>query len=112
MRGTSLSEFQVAHAKLSTGICFVGKWVCERSSVGSKREQVMISNRNGDEPVSSQRKPDTCLGNRTDLSPRVRACRGFNSTAPPTSPASQNLKLLGEGTGWIFVAGNTKTSPV
>jgi hypothetical protein len=90
----------------------VGKWVRKRSSVGSKCKQVMISNGNGDEPAFGQCKRDKCLGNRTDLSPRVRACRGFNSTAPPTSPASQYLKLLEEATGWTSVAGNTKTSPV
>lgn len=55
---------------------------------------------------------DTHKCNRTDFSPRVRASRGFNSTASPLSPASQNLKLLEEDTGWTFVADSTKMSPV
>jgi hypothetical protein len=55
---------------------------------------------------------NTCKGNRSNFSPRVRACRGFNSTAPPLSPASQNLKPLEEDTGLTFVADNTKMFPV
>jgi len=112
MRDTVRRELQMAHAKLPMRICLVREWVCERSPGGSKREEVVFSDGNGDEPRLGQYNSGTCKGNRTDFSPRVRACCGVNSTAPPLSPASQNLKPLEEATGWTFVADNTKRCPV
>lgn len=90
----------MAHAKLSMGIRPVRERMCERSTGRGEREELVFSSGNGDEPRQLVNcNSDTCRGNRTDFSPRVRACRGSNSTAPPLSPASQNLKLLGEDTG-------------
>ena len=71
----------------------------------------MLSDRNGDEPRLGQYNSGACKSNRTDFSPRVRACRGVNSAAPPLSPVSQNLKPPGEATGWTFVADNANTCP-
>lgn len=109
---TTCREFQMADAKLSEGIRLVREWVCKRSSVGSQRKKMIFSNRNGDESRFSKCKPGTSQGHRTDFSPLARACRGFSSTAPPMSPAPQNLKLFEEDTGWTSVADNAKTSPV
>jgi len=111
MRDTTSREFQMAHAKLSVRIPIVREWVCECSPGRCEHKEVVFSNGNGGEPRPGQYKPGACKGNRTDFSPRVRACRGFNSTAPPLSPASQNLKLPEEDTGWTFVADSTNTSP-
>src|SRR6266478_5489782 len=58
-----------------------------------------------------QNSSDACKGNNTHFSPRVRACCGLSSTAPPLSPASQNLKPLEGATGWTFVADNIKICP-
>ena len=54
MRDTTGREFQTTHAKLSMRIRLVREWVCECSSSGGEREEVVFSNGNGDKPRLGQ----------------------------------------------------------